>query len=147
MEEQEETTYHTPNGIIKKLDTFKGKKALIGDYFAPSYYNTKMVLDSLGFEMTIVKTYYDVIEKIKKGEKYDVIFTNNIYQIGGTGPQLLKELKEIEGFDIPVIIHTISEQPIDYFLSLGFNGCLKKPIKQDETIQVLKKIFKYDLMI
>ena len=94
MEEQEETAYHTPNGIIKKLDTFKGKKALIGDYFAPSYYNTKMVLDSLGFEMTIVKTYYDVIEKIKKGEKYDVIFTNNIYQIGGTGPQLLKELKE-----------------------------------------------------
>ena len=64
MEEQEETAYHTPNGIIKKLDTFKGKKALIGDYFAPSYYNTKMVLDSLGFEMTIVKTYYDVIEKI-----------------------------------------------------------------------------------
>ena len=54
-----------------------------------------MVLDSLGFEMTIVKTYYDVIEKIKKGEKYDVIFTNSIYQIGGTGPQLLKELKEI----------------------------------------------------
>ena len=50
--------------------------------------------------------------------------------------KLLKELKEIEGFDIPVIIHTISEQPIDYFLSLGFNGCLKKPIKQDETIHI-----------
>ena len=140
MEEQEETTYHTPNGIIKKLDTFKGKKVLVGDYFAPSYYNTKMVLDSLGFDITIVETYYDVIDRIKKGEKYDVIFTNNIYQVGGTGPQLLKELKEIEGFNTPMIIHTISEQPIDYFLSLGFNGCLKKPIKQDETIQVLKKI-------
>ena len=138
--EKKEITYHTPNGIIKKLDTFKGKKVLVGDYFAPSYYNTKMVLDSLGFDITIVETYYDVIDRIKKGEKYDVIFTNNIYQVGGTGPQLLKELKEIEGFNTPMIIHTISEQPIDYFLSLGFNGCLKKPIKQDETIQVLKKI-------
>ena len=137
---EKEITYHTPNGIIKKLDTFKGKKVLVGDYFAPSYYNTKMVLDSLGFDITIVETYYDVIDRIKKGEKYDVIFTNNIYQVGGTGPQLLKELKEIEGFNTPMIIHTISEQPIDYFLSLGFNGCLKKPIKQDETIQVLKKI-------
>lgn len=138
--EKKEITYHTPNEIIKKLDTFKGKKVLVGDYFAPSYYNTKMVLDSLGFDITIVETYYDVIDRIKKGEKYDVIFTNNIYQVGGTGPQLLKELKEIEGFNTPMIIHTISEQPIDYFLSLGFNGCLKKPIKQDETIQVLKKI-------
>ena len=99
-----------------------------------------MVLNSLGFEMTIVKTYYDVIDKIKQGEKYDVIFTNNIYRIGGTGPQLLKELKEIEGFNTPVIIHTISEQPINYFLSLGFNGYLKKPIRQDETIQVLQNL-------
>lgn len=140
MEEQEEITYHTPNGVIKKLDLFKGKKALIGDYFAPSYYNTKMVLDSLGFEMTIVKTYYDVIEKIKQGEKYDVIFTNNIYRIGGTGPQLLRELKEIEGFNTPVIIHTISENKYNYFNDLGFDGYLLKPIKQEETILVLKKL-------
>ena len=55
--EKKEITYHTPNGIIKKLDTFKGKKVLVGDYFAPSYYNTKMVLDSLGFDITIVETY------------------------------------------------------------------------------------------
>ena len=69
----------------------------------------------------------------------DVIFTNNIYH-SGTGLQLLKELKEIDGFNTPIIIHTISEKPIQYFLNLGFDGYLKKPIKQEETIQVLKNL-------
>lgn len=140
MEEQEKVIYHTPNRIITKLDVFKGKKALVGDYFSPSYANTKMVLESLGMDVTIVETYYDVKERIEKGEKYDVIFTNNIYRIGGTGPQLLKELKEIEGFNTPVIIHTISENKYNYFNDLGFDGYLLKPIKQEETIQVLKNL-------
>lgn len=78
--------------------------------------------------------------RVARGEKFDVIITNNIYRIGCDGPELLQKLKKIEGFNTPVIIHTISEQPIEYFLNLGFDGCLKKPIKQDETIQLLKNL-------
>lgn len=78
--------------------------------------------------------------RIARGEKFDVIITNNIYRIGSDGPELLQKLRKIEGFNTPVIIHTISEQPIEYFLNLGFDGCLKKPIKQDETIQLLKNL-------
>ena len=44
-------SYHTPNGIIEKIDTFKGKKALVEDYLDCSFMNTEMVLDSLGFEI------------------------------------------------------------------------------------------------
>lgn len=135
----ENLEYHTPNGIIKKLDTFKGKRALIGDYFAFSYTNTKMVLESLGFEIDIEKTMYAVKQKALQNN-YDVIFTNNIYQVGGTGPDLLKELKENDGFKTPIIIHTISDNTNNYFTNLGFDGYLKKPIKQDETMQLLKKI-------
>lgn len=137
----DDETYHTPNGIIKKLDTFKGKKALVGDYSNASFYNTQMILDSLGIEIVNVKEEPEVYNKIASGEKYDVIFTNNIYQVGDTGPQLLEKLKKIEGFDTPVIIHTISEKPDQYFLDLGFDGVLKKPIKQNETIELLNKIF------
>lgn len=78
--------------------------------------------------------------RVARGEKFDVIITNNIYRIGCDGPELLQKLKKIEGFNTPVIIHTISEQPTEYFLNLGFDGCLKKPIKQDETIQLLKNL-------
>lgn len=139
MKGNERTIYNISNGVIYQLDVFNGKKALVGDYFSPSYYNTKMVLESLGMQVTIEETINGVIDRILKGEQYDVIFTNNIY-CSSTGSQLLKELKEIKGFNTPIIIHTISREPIQYFLKLGFDGCLKKPIKQEETIQVLKNL-------
>lgn len=137
MKEKEQTIYNTPNGVILQLGIFQGKKALVGDYSPFSYANTKMVLESLGIKVIIEKTISGIKDRILKNEQYDVIFTNNIYRYG-TGLQLLKELKEIEGFNTPIIIHTIAKEPIQYFLNLGFNGCLKKPIKQEETIQVLK---------
>ena len=139
VEESKPIYYDTPNGIIFSIDIFKGKIALVGDYFPFSYANTKMVLQSLGMKVVIEETADGVKDRILKGEKFDVIFTNNIY-CGGTGSKLLKELKEIEGFNIPIIIHTISEEPIQHFLNIGFDGCLKKPIKQEETIQVLKNL-------
>ena len=136
----DETTYHTPNGVITKLDTFKGKKALVGDYSHASFFNTEMVLDSLGFEIVNAKSSKEVLERIKNGEQYDVIFTNNIYG-DGTGPDLLKNLKEINNFNIPVIIHTIDDAK-DSFLALGFDGYLQKPIKQEETIELLNILLK-----
>lgn len=134
-------SYHTPNGVIEKIDTFKGKKVLVGDYLNCSFMNTEMVLDSLGFEIVRETAEPMMFYRVARGEKFDLIITNNIYRIGCTGPELLQRFKGIEGFNTPVIIHTISEQPIEYFLNLGFNGCLKKPIKQDETINLLNKIF------
>lgn len=140
MKEKEQISYNTPNGIIFQLDVFKGKKALIGDYLSCSYFNTKMVLESLGFEVDIEETMQGVKAKALN-KYYDVIFTNNIYKYGGTGFDLLKELKENKEFCTPVIIHTISDNLHHKFDKLGFDGYLKKPIKQDETIKVLQKIF------
>lgn len=124
------------------ITTFKGKRALVGDYFEPSFDNTRTVLESLGIDVIHEKTEPAVINRVLNGEKFDVIFTNNIYQIGSTGPELLQKLKQIDGFNIPVVIHTISEMPKEYFIQLGFDGCLKKPIKQDETLELLRQIFK-----
>lgn len=114
MEENRPIYYDKPNGIIFSMDIFKGKTALVGDYFHFSYANTKMVVESLGMKVIVEETINGVKDRILKGEQYDVIFTNNIYH-SGTGSQLLKELKEIKGFNTPIIIHTISEEPIQYF--------------------------------
>jgi len=137
---EELKTYNTPNGIITKLDTFKGKRALVGDYSPISYFNTKMVLDSLGIEYEIVSTIDEIINKIQTNNIYDIIFTNNIYRYGGTSETLLQKLKSIKGFNTPIVIHTISDNIDNCFITIGFNGYLKKPIKQDETIQVLKNL-------
>ena len=105
-----------PEEKLEYEPLYKGKKALIGDYFAASYKNTRRVLESLGFSVTIALTSNEVIKKIKDGEKYDIIFSNNIYR-DGTGSECLKELKQIDGFNTPVVIHTITPNKKDYFVN------------------------------
>ena len=137
---ENEVLYNTPNGTIRKIDSFKGKKVLLGDYSNINSQNTIMVLESLGMEVTRESRLDNIIKRVLDGEFYDVIITNNVYEFGGSGLQLLEGLREIKGFSIPVVIHTISENTNGYFDSCGFNGYLKKPIKQEDTFNVLKML-------
>lgn len=132
--------YSTPNGTIFQLNTFKGKRALVGDYLSCSYCFTKDVLESIGIEVVIEHAPFPIYERMRRKEKFDIIFTNNIYRFG-TGEQLLGLLHTIPDFNTPVIIHTISDNINDKFIVKGFDGYLKKPIRQDATIQLLTKLF------
>lgn len=105
-----------PKIELDKEPIYDGKNALIGDYFKDSYANTKRVLESLGFNVTVALSGKEVVKRIKDGEKYDIIFSNNIYR-NGTGQECLNELKQIEGFNIPVVIHTLTENKRDYFVN------------------------------
>ncbi len=105
-----------PEKKLEKEPLYVGRKALIGDYYKDSYNNTKRVLESLGFDVTVALSGKEVVKRIKDGEKYDIIFTNNIYR-NGTGQECLEELKQIKGFDTPVVIHTLTENRRDYFVN------------------------------
>lgn len=133
--------YKTCNGDLIKEPIYEGKKALIGDYMASSFNNTKKVLQSLGFTVDIEKRQDDVINRLSYGNDYDIIFTNNVYP-DGSGPELLKELKSFEGFSTPVVIHTISKNQKEYFVDyLGFDGYIEKPVTPDDLKPILEKIF------
>lgn len=120
---------------------YKRKTALIGDYFLPSFNNTKAVLEELGFTVDIAESSSYLIKKIEYGEKYNIIFSNNIYK-DGTGPECLKRLKEIKGFSIPVIVHTITKDARKHFVSeIGFDDYIEKPITKESTLPVLEKFF------
>ena len=58
-----------PKIELEKEPIYAGKKALIGDYFKDSYTNTKRVLESLGFDVTVALSGKEVIKRIKDGEK------------------------------------------------------------------------------
>ena len=105
-----------PKIKLKSEPIYANKKALIGDYYKDSYTNTKRVLESLGFDVTVALSGKEVVKRIKDGEKYDIIFSNNIYR-NGTGQECLKELKQIEDFNTPVVIHTLTENKRDYFVN------------------------------
>ena len=83
-----------------------------------------------------------IIKRIKDGEKYDLIITNNIYDRGHCdGPNTLDHLKEIEGFNIPVIVLTISENERDTFVGYyGFDEYITKLLTQEKVKETFPKI-------
>lgn len=141
--EEEISSIKIANKKIIKNPIFKGKRALIGDYTHYSYDNTIKILKSYGMTVDVVHKGTDIIDKIKHGYKCDIIFTNNIYQEGYDGPSTLDKLKEIEGFNIPVVIHTISANERHRFIDIyGFDEYIVKPLTQENTKPVLDKLLK-----
>lgn len=61
--------------------SFEGKKAIIGNYDSFSANLTRQMLMLFGISVDVVKTGIDLFAKISNGYKYDIIFTNHIYQI------------------------------------------------------------------
>lgn len=134
-------TFNVCTGEIHLDPIYKGKKALIGDYLNFSSINTEKVLRSLGFSVDIVSTGNDIIEKMKYGEHYDIIFTNNIYRYGPTGPECLKKLRELENFSTPIVIHTITKDKRDYFVNdIGFDDYIVKPVTQENIKPILHRL-------
>ncbi len=134
--------FNTTEGKVKLDPIYEGKRALIGDKLTISSNNTKNVLKSLGFDVDVVSKKEDVIQRVKYQNNYDVIFTNNLYR-DGSGPECLKELKELKNFSTPVIIHTVDMGKEEHFVKgLGFNGYIEKPVTQEKVKKVLKNIFK-----
>ncbi len=118
---------------------FEGKKAIIGNYDNFSANMTRKMLRNFGLSVDIVKNANDLYDKVNL-YKYDIIFTNNIYQHSITGPELLQKLRKIDGFNIPVVIHTISKGKREHFIdTVGFDEYLEKPIQIPELERVLKK--------
>lgn len=134
-------TFNVSTGEIPLEPIYKGKKALIGDYLNFSYINTERVLRSLGFSVDIVSSGNDIIEKMKYGEHYDIIFSNNIYRHGPTGPECLKKLRELENFSTPIVIHTITKDKRDYFVNnIGFDDYIVKPVTQENVKPILHRL-------
>lgn len=130
--------------IKQKYSANKEIKILIGDYNKSSVSNSVSVLESLGLKVTIAKSGKEIINRIETGEKYDLIITNNIYDRGGIdGPEMLNNLKEIDGFNIPVIVLTVSENARDKFVHYyGFNEYITKLLTQEKVIETLPKVIK-----
>lgn len=124
-----------------KNKKYSGKTALVGDNLKSSYSNTKAMLEDLGFTVDIAENSNYLVDKFKYGEKYDIIFSNNIYR-DGTGPECLKKLKKVKGFSTPVIIHTITKDARNHFINgVGFDDYIEKPVTKDNLVPVLEKIF------
>lgn len=135
-------TFITCNGEIKKDPIYKGKRVLIGDYLSTSYLNTERVLRSLGFSVDIVPNIKDVVDKIKYGEHYDIIFSNNFYH-DGNGQKCLEQLKSLKDFNTPVVIHTVDKDKREFFVDqVGFDDYIVKPVSLENVKPILERLLK-----
>lgn len=81
FEELKENSLIFYNNQLPYNGFFEGKKAIIGNYDNFSADLTRQMLMLFGISVDVVKTGVDLFAKISNGYKYDIIFTNNIYQI------------------------------------------------------------------
>ena len=124
-----------------KYSSNKELRILVGDYNRASVSNTTSVLESVGLNVTIANSGIEIIERIKNNEKYDLIISNNIYDSGHCdGPETLMRLREIDNFNIPVIV---LKGKRDMFVNgYGFNEYMEKLLTQDKVMETLPKLFK-----
>ena len=127
-----------------KYSSNKELKILVGDYNRASVSNTTSVLESIGLNVTIANSGIEIIERIRNNEKYDLIISNNIYNTGHCdGPETLMRLREIDNFNIPVIVLTVSDGKRDMFVNgYGFDEYMVKLLTQEKIIETLLKLFK-----
>ena len=85
----------------------------------------------------------ECIDYIKNGNKFDLILLDQMMP-GVNGVETLHALKEIDGFDTPVVVLTADaiKGKKEEYLSLGFNDYLSKPINTEELSNTLKKYLK-----
>lgn len=138
--EFEEVPFVIKNGKqLKKDKRYNNKRVIVGDYTSQAD-NTMKVLQSFGLIVDVVKSGNDIVDRIKNGFKYDLIFTNNQYEKGVTGPNTLDKLKQIKGFKTPVIIHTVDFNKREtYIKEYGFDEYIEKPLNTEKVKPILNK--------
>lgn len=85
---------------------------------------------------------YECIDKIKAGNKYDLILMDDMMP-KMSGVETLKELNKIEGFNTPVVALTANAIAgmREKYINAGFKEYIAKPIEKEELKKVINLIF------
>ena len=128
---------------IKTTLDLKDKKILIVDDNSLNIKVANKLLERYNANhITSVDNGFDCIDLIRLGEVFDIILLDDMMP-KMSGVETFKKLKEIPGFNQPVVILTanaITGMKHKY-LKQGFDGYLAKPIEKKELIKVCNIIF------
>ena len=124
--------------VVKKVN-IKGKKILIVDDNLINLKVAARLLESYKVETECVSSGFECLNKINEGIKYDLILMDDMMP-KMSGVETFKKLKQIEGFNVPVIALTANAIAgmKENYLNEGFNDYISKPIDKKELERVLK---------
>lgn len=126
--------------ITEDVKSYDGKTILLVDDNKINLKVAERLLESYGIKTESVESGFDCLDKINAGNKYDIIFLDDMMP-KLSGVETLKKLKEIEDFSIPVVALTANALTgmREKYLNDGFNDYLSKPINKEELNKVLNK--------
>ncbi len=146
--EGEGTTFivKIPQKIVKAEDLNNNKELfnksiLVVDDNELNVKVAEMTLVKLGLNVSSCNNVSDCINKIKSGEKFDVILLDEMIE-DMDGSLVLQRLKEIDGFNIPVIAF-IADTVVDNgqkYLDQGFCSSVPKPFTENQIRDAISKI-------
>ena len=127
-----------------KLDTLdlNNVKLLLVDDNALNIKVATKILEKYNANMvTSVSSGFECLDKIKAGERYDVILLDDMMP-KMSGVETLQELKKDPNFNTPVIALTANAITgmREKYINEGFNDYLAKPIEKDQLIKVMNEI-------
>lgn len=132
-----------PKVIQKEVDLATAKILIVDDNNLNLKVASKLLEKQGASNITCVNSGFDCLDKISMGEKYDLIFMDDMMP-KMSGKETFLKLKAIPGFITPVVALTanaISGAKEEY-LSVGFNDYLAKPIEKNELARVLSSVLK-----
>lgn len=116
-----------------------GKRILIVDDSKINLKVANQILKPYNFNVKLVESGYECLE-VMETSTYDLILMD-IMMPKMNGVETLRRLKEMDGFDIPVVALTADaiEGTDEKYLNVGFNAYLSKPIDRYELDRILNK--------
>ena len=119
---------------------FTGKNILIVDDNKINLKVASRLLQNYKANTITVDSGVECLEKIKAGEKYDLILLDDMMP-KMSGVETLTNLKQIEGFNIPTVALTANaiEGMKEKYLASGFDDYLAKPIDKLELNKIIVK--------
>ncbi len=133
------TSLETVKKTTGKL-TCSNKKVLVVDDNSLNLKVAERLLKTYGLIIDTIDSGEKAIEKIRKGDSYDLILMDDMMpHLSGTNT--LKKLKENPNFQIPTVALTANaiSGMREKYISEGFDDYLAKPINKQELEEILNK--------
>lgn len=138
-----ESEIEKPKVIQKDIDLAAAKILIVDDNNLNLKVASKLLEKQGASNITCVNSGFDCLDRISMGEKYDLIFMDDMMP-KMSGKETFLKLKAIPGFITPVVALTanaISGSKEEY-LKVGFSDYLAKPIEKSELTRVLGSVLK-----
>jgi len=128
------------NDVKLEVIDVSNKKVLIVDDNNLNLKVAERLLKAFNLKIETVNSGFECLEKINNNEHYDLILLDDMMpKMSGT--ETLQKLKEIENFNIPVVVLTANaiSGMKEKYIQNGFDDYLSKPIERLELDRVIKK--------